>query len=268
MRRRRAPGFLLALAVLLGLLSGAREARADRVDDLIRTLATTSSYKVKVQACLVLGKTGDKRARPILEGALKDENATVRMSAADALGKLGDRQAEGSLRAAANDPVPAVGQAARRALAALERAGARGSGQAAGGGSRFYISVGPLSNRSKGGGADAVRLFRESLLRELKKTPGVAVDGGLQKGQTGYYVDGNIVRLQAQPVGSWNEISCDLKVLVATFPGKSIIMWTDGGATVQVGHRPGEEQSGMRDCLEAAVQGIRENIATFLKAQQ
>lgn len=52
------------------------------------------------------------------------------------------------------------------------------------------------------------------------------------------------------------------------YPGKSIIMWTDGGATVQVGTRPGQEAAGMRECLEAAVQGLRENIATFLKAQQ
>ena len=39
----------------------------------------------------------------------------------------------------------------------------------------------------------------------------------MQRGQTGYYVDGNIVRLTTQPAGSFAEVSCDLKVVLATW---------------------------------------------------
>jgi hypothetical protein len=124
-----------------------------------------------------------------------------------------------------------------------------------------------MSNRSKQGGPDAVRVFRESLLRELRKTPGVTVDGNPGRAQGAYYVDGNIVRLQEQPAGSRIELSCDLKVLLATYPAKSIIMWTDGGATVELG-RGSDRDAGMRDCLEAAVQSIQENIASFLKTRR
>src|SRR5207245_212618 len=126
----------------------------------------------------------------------------------------------------------------------------------------------PMSNKSHSGGAETVRLLRDSLVRELRKTPGISLDGAPTRGQQSFYVDGNLVRLSTQPAGSGVEISCDLKVLVATYPQKSIIMWTDGGATVQTGRSPSQEQAGMRDCLEAAVQGIRENIASFLQGRK
>jgi hypothetical protein len=247
-----------------------RAAYADSVDDLIRTLATTDSYKVKVQAVLALGKKGDRRAVSILSGALRDDNATVRMVAAQALGKIGDSSVLGALATAERDPVGSVASQAKAAIEAIHKASLSGGSHSGGGGAKFYINVGPLSNKSKSslGGADATKMFRDYLVRELRTTPGVTLDGGMQRGQTGYYIDGNIISLTNRPAGSFNEISCDLKVLVATWPAKSIIMWTDGGATVQVGRSPSAESSGMRDCLEAAVQSVKENIATFLKAQQ
>jgi len=256
---------ICALALALAVLGG--WALPDKVDDLIQTLVTTNSYKVRVQVCLVLGRSGDHRAVPALSGALKDDSPAVRLVAAQALGRLRDASAVSALNAAVHDPVASVAQAARQALASLSHpAGANAT--AAAGGARFLINVGPLSNRSRGGGADAVKLFRHYLVQELKKTPNVSVEGTLGRGQTGYYVDGNIVRLTTQPAGGFSEVSCDLKVVLATWPGKSIIMWTDGGATVQVGASAPAAEAGMRDCLEAAVQGIRENIATFLKAQK
>src|SRR5215831_3608874 len=258
MRARSGRVCSLVLALMLAPLCAS--ARADSVDDLIRTLATTDSYKVKVQVCLGLGKKGDKRAVPFLSGALHDENATVRLVAAQALGKIGDSSAIDALNATMRDSDAAVAHAARMAIEAIKKSGKGGGMQAGGGGSKFYIAVGPLANKSRGGGPEAVRMFREYLVSELRRTPGVSLDGGIQKGQVGYYVDGNIVQITT----STNEVSCDLKVLVATYPSKSIIMWTDGGASVQ----GGVGGSAMRDCLEAAVKSVSENIATFLKAQR
>jgi HEAT repeat protein len=68
----------------------AAPARADKVDDLARTLASDPSYKVRVQAALVLGKLGNKRAVPHLIKALKDSHATVRTVSCGASAKEGE----------------------------------------------------------------------------------------------------------------------------------------------------------------------------------
>src|SRR5215831_1764402 len=148
MRARSGRVCSLVLALMLAPICA--RARADSVDDLIRTLATTDSYKVKIQVCLGLGKKGDKRAVPILSGALHDENATVRLVAAQALGKIGDSSALDALNTATRDSDHGVSNAARMALEAIRRSGKVG-GMPAGGGHKFYISVGPLANKSKGG---------------------------------------------------------------------------------------------------------------------
>src|SRR5262252_6408235 len=104
--RVRAAWRICALALALAVTGG--WAARDKVDDLIQTLATTSSYKVRVQVCLVLGKIGDRRAVPAISGALRDDSPAVRMVAAQALGRLGDASALGSLNATAQDPVASV----------------------------------------------------------------------------------------------------------------------------------------------------------------
>src|SRR5512138_1420887 len=111
--RRPAPWSAVAILVI-GLF--ATPARADKVDDLARTLASDPSYKVRVQAALVLGKLGDKRAVPALVKALKDSNATVRAVSCGALGKLGDSSAVGPLKEATRDGESMVRQAAEKAL--------------------------------------------------------------------------------------------------------------------------------------------------------
>src|SRR5207302_2123704 len=69
----------MAICALAGL---SPPARADKIDDLTRALMQDPSYKVRVQAALVLGKLNDRRAVPALMQALKDENESVRGVAA------------------------------------------------------------------------------------------------------------------------------------------------------------------------------------------
>src|SRR5262245_48215254 len=130
---RARSGRVTALVVALTLAPLCARARADSVDDLIRTLATTDSYKVKVQVCLGLGKKGDKRAVPILTGALQDENATVRLVAAQALGKIGDSSALDKLNTASRDHESSVAHAARLAIESIKRSGKSGGPHGGGG---------------------------------------------------------------------------------------------------------------------------------------
>lgn len=252
---------LIAVCLVAGLLV-ARPARADKVEDLTRALITDDSYKVRVQAALVLGKLKDKRAVPALVKALGDDNASVRAVSAQALGLIGDAGAGAALRRLAQtDESDFVKREANVALKRLTDGSAPASPAAA----KFFMAVGPMSAKGRKVSSESVELFRSALIKELGRTPGVTLEPGADKGRTGYWIDGNIVRLATQDQGSFIEITCDVKVLVASWPSKSIILWTDGGATVQTGSSG--EAAGRKDCLEAAVQAVQQNIATFLKGQ-
>src|SRR5580765_7115231 len=106
---------LRALVVAL-LLIAAAPASADKIDDLTRALMQDPSYKVRVQAALVLGKLADKRAVPALMQALKDENESVRGVAATSLGRIGDKGAANALLEATNDASEFVRSQAKKAL--------------------------------------------------------------------------------------------------------------------------------------------------------
>jgi hypothetical protein len=58
-----------------------------------------------------------------------------------------------------------------------------------------------------------------------------------------------------------------VKVMVARWPSKSIIMWTNAGASLQSGSRPRDKDGARRDCLEASAGQLAEDLGRFFKAQ-
>jgi HEAT repeat protein len=265
-----------ALVVALLLLAAVR-ASADKIDDLTRTLMQDPSYKVRVQAALVLGKLGDKRAVPALIQGLRDENETVRGVSATSLGRIGDRAAANALQTSAtSDASEFVRSQARKALELVSGGG--GGAVALPGpkaGARFYVAI-DFSNSGKGG-AEYGKLVREALAKELQKLPTVtlSVGGGspsksvlASKHLQGFVVDGTIQRLSTTPAGGSQTIDCDLKAFVATFPDRSIKMMTQEGASLQTGSGPSEEMSGKRDCLVAAIEAVKDDVDKFLRTQQ
>jgi hypothetical protein len=265
-----------AIVVALLLLAAVR-ASADKIDTLTRTLMQDSSYKVRVQAALVLGKLGDRRAVPALIQALRDENETVRGVAATSLGRIGDKSAANALMTAStSDASEFVRTQARKALELVAGGGGNTSISAAPkAGARFYVAID--FNAGKGN-AQYGQLVREALAKELQKLPSVtlSVGGGGQPSRSvlaskhlqGFIVDGTIQRLSTTPSGGSQTIDCDLKAFVATFPERSIKMMTQEGASLQTGSGPSEEMSGKRDCLVAAIEAVRDDVDKFLRTQQ
>lgn len=264
-----------ALAVALLLLAAA-SASADKIDDLTRTLMQDPSYKVRVQAALVLGKLNDRRAVPALMQALHDENETVRGVAATSLGRIGDRSSANALQVSAtSDASEFVRAQARRALELVAGGGGGMVTAPPRAGARFYVAIG-FSGGGKAG-AEYTRLVRDALAKELQKVSSVtlSVSGGepsrsvlASKHLTGFIVDGTIQRLSATPAGGQQTIDCDLKAFVATFPDRSIKAMTQEGASLQTGSGASEADSGKRDCLVAAAEAVKDDVEKFLRTQQ
>ena len=248
-----------------------------KVEELRKALIEDSNFKVRVQAAIVLGRLGDVGAVPALIKALEDTNKTVRAIAAQALGQLGDGSAaeplQGLLRREAD---PFVKGQADKALATLRTAMANSAATAATANkkAKIYLSFGPFTGTNKTIGPDAARVIHDVLQRELSKlqlvttTLSPADQKSFPKtGMLGFFIDGNITRLDDSPSGGSSETSCDVKVLVARWPSKSIILWTNAGASLQSGSRPRDKESARHDCLEASAGQVAEDLTKFFKLQ-
>jgi hypothetical protein len=263
-------GPLLAVVCLLC----ARPALAGKVEDLSRMLLEDASYKVRLQAALLLGKLGDKTAVSPLVKALGDENRTVRGMAAQSLGRLGASEAASALKGTLQrERDPFVRGQIEKALAALGPPPGDGGGRGGGKG-RIYLTFGSFSGGARLADAGLLEALRSALRRELTKLTGVtfSLESGEEKsfgksGRLGFLIDGNVTRLDDGLVGGAVEINCDVKVMVARWPSKSIILWTNAGAAVQGGSREREKESARRDCLEASAGQLGEDLAKFFQSQ-
>lgn len=123
MRRIALVCALMSLATL-GPLSAAAvlEAADDRVASLIDSLAHDSSFKVRLQAAVKLGRTKDPRAVTALLEALRDEHYTVRGASCLALANMGALEAiQPLLLVAATDDDDDVRIEAKRSLSRFDK---------------------------------------------------------------------------------------------------------------------------------------------------
>jgi hypothetical protein len=271
-----AVGFL-ALLVTFCAAPAAAAAPPAKVEELCKALLEDSNYKVRVQAALVLGRLGDAKAIGPLTKALEDANKTVRAIAAQALGQLGDGGAADALRALLRrEADPFVKSQTEKALAALAGGGVGGVGGVGGIGkkAKIYLSFGPFTGTSKAIGPEDAKIIHDVLQRELAKLQLITTNlspadqkGFAKTGMLGFYIDGNITRLDDSPSGGSFETSCDVKVLVARWPSKSIILWTNAGASLQSGARARDKENARRECLEASAGQLSEDLTKFFKSQ-
>jgi hypothetical protein len=270
-RSKRSVGAHALCAAAL-LLSTAGVAIAGKVDDLSRMLLDRQrSFKVRVQAAQLLGKLGDPAGVRPLSEALADPEKTVRWMAVQALARIGQANAVPALKALlGREKDPWVLVQAEKALLALDHP-ATSAAPASPGRPRIFLTFGAFSGGSRAADPATLEVLRAALKRELGKLASVtfSLDGKDEKnfgrsGQLGFLIDGNVSRLD----GGGAEINCDVKVMVAKWPSKSIILWTSAGAAVQGGgSRLSDVEAARRDCLEASAGQVGEDLMKFFKAQ-
>jgi HEAT repeats len=152
------------LVVVLLALAGRAEA-ADRLTELAAKLQTDKDFRVRTQAALALGVSQSDRAVAPLCGGLDDENHTVRAASAAALGKLRRGGSECINRRLASEQHPKVKEMLAKALKRLSEPTLPTIGPD----TRYYVAIGPTTNKTPGADGDIDTLVRDALNKELAK---------------------------------------------------------------------------------------------------
>ena len=91
-----------------------------QIEDVETSLVHDPSYKVRVEAALVLGRLHQIRSIPALISALKDSSTAVRATAVRSLGLIGSPLGRDAVAAAQHDSAHLVRQMARDALRRID----------------------------------------------------------------------------------------------------------------------------------------------------
>jgi hypothetical protein len=256
---------LAVTATVFAVLVAARLGWAGKVDDLSNALLGDPSFKVRVQAALLLGKLGDKGGADALIKALNDEDKSVRGMAAQSLGKLGGAPAMAALKALlGRERDSFVSTQAKLALSTLEDQEVDDR--------KIFVTLGSFAGGVKAADSALLASLHNSLRQSLEKLPKLtfASDAPAPKGhghtsRVGFLVDGNVSRLEES--GGSAEINCEIKVMVARWPSRSVILWTSAGAAVQGGRREADKLNARRDCIEATAGQLGDSLLEFFRSQ-
>lgn len=234
---------------------------------LIRTLATASDFRLRAQAAIALGASGDANVAPHLVRALRDTNPAVRSVAASSLGRVASRDALPPLRAALRDSSASVRAQAQRAIAAIEarpRATATTPATAtapppmgvyppitmapaaaaiAWDAVRWVVTLGRLENRSALARPEVAQLFRSEVERHLRAQRGVAVvaDSAAHDASVTREIarrrlpkvrlEGNVNRVDRRAATSALEVRCEVSLVVMDEPARIVRGMLNGAAT-------------------------------------
>ena len=265
--------FLCGELVLAAIVSLPARAQSPRIEDVEESLAHDPSYKVRVDAAIILGRLSQPRSVPALVGALKDPHPSVRASAAYALGHFGSSIARDAVLSALHDPAPIVRHMAHEALRQLggaDESTPRERGEA---GIRRRAAVPRPSFEVKAVGDPEHRAgpvlrshMHDFLVDQLR--PFGDVSPGENRGT--YAVDGVIKNLSVGSSGREVEVTCAVQLIVSRQPTGGVFLMTSGEATVQRPKRQWrpEHRAGMEmQALEAAVRGASEDLVNQLTRQ-
>jgi hypothetical protein len=277
----------LWLITLLAIVTSSALAD-ERTEYFIRLLQTSSTFKVRAQAALGLGRLEPSRdVLDALSGALRgDDHPAVRAAAATALGKLADVSVKPALERAQRDADADVRTAARTALAELARAGRSQSTVASSSAQRpdpatgarqgsarprFYVGVGVPSAQQVRLPEPTKNTLRDILVRQLEVIDGVLIApleerepqarAVIEKRKlTGYYIDSSVVSLQRTESGVRAEVS----VVLGTYPGRDMKAMLRGGATVPGSGGPDAERRAIEGAFQGAVRRIHQAMEATL----
>jgi hypothetical protein len=206
-----------------------RDAHADPRTSFLVDQLKSDDYRVRTQAALALGSSGDDMAVQPLCDALKDSKASVKSAAATALGKLGKPAGLPCLESAdAKETAPAVKSQMKSAISALKSGGGLQAPPPPGKDAKFYIAI-EVTNKSGRPTAEIEPLMRAAMQTKLLAQKGYAV---APKGET-TGAGGQIVKSRKlkgfvlaaavdPPIYEGGNLKQVVRLTVWTYPGKAL----------------------------------------------
>jgi hypothetical protein len=257
----------LTFILLLAALTTTSAALADTAS-LIQQLQRADDYRVRTQAALALGASGDEVAVQPLCGALGDSNVSVRAAAAAALGKLGKPSGAGCLsRAIPRESSSSVKSAMEKSLALIGGGGDSGGG--VGPGTRYYVAI---QVTSRGTRSDVEALVRGVISSKLAASSGFAVAPRSESpGQGGQIVKSKnlkgffLLATVEAPVYSGGSLTQVIRLSMFSYPDKSLKGETSQKLT-QEDTRPNDRESEnvlLKMCAENATANFQKVINTL-----
>lgn len=166
--------WLSSLAFVLVLVGWTMPAHADpRTEYLVNQLKTSDDYRVRTQAALALGASGDAAAMDPLCKGLADSNAAVKTAAAAALGRLGRAEAATCLKAAKTKEKDA--SILTQIDQSIEKLAGGGDKPAPPGpNTKFYVAI-QITNRTTRPTPEIEKIVRVALQQKIVNASGFAV---------------------------------------------------------------------------------------------
>ena len=230
-----------------------------------------SSYKVRVEAALILGRLRQQRSVPALILAARDGHPAVRASAVRSLGLIGAPAGRDAVVTAMRDPVPTVRHMARDALRGLgggydstpHDPGEPGIRRRPA--SRLSIEVRPVGDPGHQAGPLLRSHTRDFLVEQLR--PLGDVSANVDDRQATYAVGVVIKNLSFTHGGPDVEVTCAVQLVVMRQPGNALFLMTSGEAHVLKSKRmfrPQLQATMELEAVEGAVRGASEDLISQL----
>jgi hypothetical protein len=217
---------LIAVALLVTLLATPARSADDSITRMSRELRNNEDFRVRTQAALALGASKDKRAvLPLCDG-LEDSNTTVRAAAAAGIGKLalgGTDCLKGRLEYETSASVKSVIEKALEKVKSAQKPAVTSA-------TRYYVAVGPTTDKTGRGGAEIDDMVRAALEEKTSGLDGYVVaprDESLSQAKA---VTQKFKNLKAfflwpkvlPPEYSGGKLTVRFEIAVFTYPGKAM----------------------------------------------
>jgi hypothetical protein len=196
-----------------------------KIDDLAKQLAS-DDFRVRTQAALALGASGDSAAVKPLCGAIKDSNQTVRLAVVAGLGKLGKDGGATCIRAAKGDEKDAAVVSAMDK--ALENIALGGDPPLPGAGAKFYVAI-QVINRTNRPQIEVEGIVRRALSERLLASSTNAVAPRNETNPQASTVlkarnlKGYLLSVGVEPYSyAGGNLTVQLKVAMSTYPDRSL----------------------------------------------